>query len=243
PLSRSNPDFLQQAGKAVFSTVVLIELLMIGFIGPALTSGAIASERERQTFDLLRVSLLSPRDLLVGKLGASVMYLLLLIFAAIPLQSLAFFIGGVGVGELIVSIVILVASAFLFCTLGLYFSTIAKRVLTATILSYAAILLPVIIAFSLFFWLTVSNPDFSSFSPEAERALIIVILTTLSTNPISAAFLTELLLTEEQTLLTMPIPDPYVVLPSPWIIYVMYAVTLAFLMIWLSAFYLKRYEY
>ncbi len=241
-ISNGDPGFLQKMGKTLFGVVVLSELLMIGFIGPALTSGAIASERERQTFDLLRVSLLSPRDLLVGKLGSSVMYLLLLILTAIPLQSLAFIIGGVGAAEVIISIVILVVSAFLFCALGLYFSAIAKRVLTATILSYAAILLPVIIVAALFFWISsTSGPP--SDVPEIQRMWIIIILTALSTNPLTAAFLTELLLTEEHTLLIMPIPDPYVVLPSAWIIYVLYAVTLTVLMIWLSAFYLKRYEY
>ena len=53
-LSNSDPSFLQTVGKVIFSTVVLLELLMLGFIGPALTSGAISSERERKTIDLLK---------------------------------------------------------------------------------------------------------------------------------------------------------------------------------------------
>lgn len=241
-VSRNEPDYLQIVGKAVFSAVVIIELLMIAFIGPALTSGAISSERERQTFDLLRISLLSPRDLVIGKLGSALIYLLLLIFTAIPLQSLAFFLGGIGLPELIISTVMLVASAFLFCTLGLYFSTLTKRVSVSTTFSYGAVLLPVIIVVLLFFWI-LNTPGFSSSSPDVERMMAIIILTALSTNPLIAAFLTEFALAENQTVLIMSFPGPFLVLPSPWIIYVTYAVTMTVLMITLSVFYLKRYEY
>ncbi len=38
-MSSGDPGFLQTVGKIIFSTVVLLELLMLGFIGPALTSG------------------------------------------------------------------------------------------------------------------------------------------------------------------------------------------------------------
>lgn len=41
-------------GKSLFGLLVWMELVMISFTAPALTSGAIAAERERQTYDLLR---------------------------------------------------------------------------------------------------------------------------------------------------------------------------------------------
>lgn len=140
-ISRTYPNALLKLGKLIFNTVIILELLMIVFIGPALTSGAISSERERRTFDLLRVSLLSSCAIVLGKLGTAVIYLLLLIIAALPLQSLAFIMAGVSIGEMIISIVILSSSVFLFCTLGLYFSCIARRTTVATVLSYATLIL------------------------------------------------------------------------------------------------------
>ncbi|MCJ7433033.1 MAG: ABC transporter permease, partial [Anaerolineales bacterium] len=128
-ISSGDPSYLQTIGKVVFSTVILLELLMVSFIGPALTSGAISSERERQTFDLLRTSLLSARALVFGKLSSAVVYLLLLIFTAIPVQSLAFFLGGVGMAEMVISTLMLVVSAVFFCALGLFFSSFVKRTL------------------------------------------------------------------------------------------------------------------
>ena len=115
-----DPGVREQAGKAVFGTVVLLELLLLSFIAPGLTAGAITAERERQTFDILRTTLLSASSFVLGKLGSSFAYLLLLILVALPLQSIAFLIGGVGFGELIISSLILVVTAIFFCTLGIF---------------------------------------------------------------------------------------------------------------------------
>ena len=54
-------------GKSIFGLLIFFELVMISFVAPALTSGSISSERERQTFDLLRVTLLPSGQLVVGK--------------------------------------------------------------------------------------------------------------------------------------------------------------------------------
>jgi ABC-2 type transport system permease protein len=120
-VANGDPSFLQTVGKVIFSTVVLLELLMLGFIGPALTAGAISTEREHKTIDLLRTSLLSGRALVFGKLSSAVVFLLLLIFTAIPVESLAFFLGGVGMAEMIISTLMLVVTAVFLCTMGLFF--------------------------------------------------------------------------------------------------------------------------
>lgn len=241
-ISTTNVYALQEIGKLVFSTVVILEFLMIIFIGPALTSGAISSERERGTFDLLRTTLLSSRALVLGKLGSAVMYLLLLIFTALPLQSLAFFLGGVGMAEMVISIVMLASSTLLFCTLGLYFSSIAKRTIIATVLSYASLILPVIILVILFYLVINGDIDPSSASIETQRVIIRLIWMLLSSNPFTAAFLTEFMLEEEQSLFLFQVPDFAITLFSPWILYTVFSVTMTVLMIWLIVFYLNRYE-
>ncbi len=241
-ITRATPDDLQEMGKRVFNTVVLIELLSITFIGPALTSGAISSERERGTFDLLRVSLLSSRSLIIGKLGSTVMYLLLLIIAALPLQSLAFFLGGVGMEELVISVAILASSAFLFCMLGLYFSSITKRTIIATTLSYVTLLFPAIVLAVLYYMLDNGGIDLSTPSIEAQRIIILFAWTALSTNPITAAAITQIMFTEEQNYFVFYPPDFPLALFSPWILYLTFAAAMTFFMVWLIVFYLNRYE-
>jgi len=243
-MTRISAYELEELGKLIFHTVVLLEFLLVSFIGPSLTTGAISSERERGTFDLLRTTLLSSSSLIFGKLGASVAYLLLLIFAALPLQSLAFLLGGVAPGEMIISLVMLTTSTLLFCTLGIYFSGIARKTSTANAFAYGSMFAPVTIGGILYYLLINNEFDFSSASPEVQVIIIVVIWILLSINPLTAAMVSEIVLEEEQSLLRFTIsnPDFTFSILSPWIYYTIFSLTLTFLMIWLIVFYLNRYE-
>jgi len=239
-VSNSNPSFLQTIGKVIFSTVVLLELLMLGFIGPALTAGAISSERERKTIDLLRTSLLSARALVFGKLSSAVVFLLLLIFTAIPVQSLAFFLGGVGMAEMIISTLMLVVSAIFFCTLGLFFSSFSQRTLMATVFSYSSILLSFIMFIFLLFSISILD---SSSAFLVKNAMAIVTWFLFSTNPFFAAVMSETILIDEQSLFITTnniIGTSSIPLPSPWIIYVAFYIILTILLISLSVYFVKR---
>ena len=237
-----DPSFLQAVGKVIFSTVVLLELLMLGFIGPALTAGAISTEREHKTIDLLRTSLLSARSLVFGKLSSTVVFLLLLIFTAIPVESLAFFLGGVGMAEMLISTLMLVVTAIFFCTLGLFFSSFSQRTILSTVFSYASILLSFIVFIILLFFISVLG-SFNNPSTIIQNIVTIAIWFLFSTNPFYAATMSEVILIDEQNLFittnnyfgTSSIP-----LPSPWIIYVIFYVILTMILIGLSVYFVNR---
>ncbi|MCA2002600.1 MAG: ABC transporter permease [Chloroflexi bacterium] len=242
-LSSSDPSFPQTIGKVIFSVVTLLELLMLAFIGPALTSGAISSERERKTFDLLRVSLLSARSIVIGKLGAAAAFLLLLVFTALPLQSLALFLGGVGAAEIFISSLMLAVTVLFFCALGLFFSSFSRRVLVSTVLSYGSILIfTVLFALLLAFinLLGILEPSNAVW----EELLNAAVWLLLSTNPFFAAIVSEIILTEEQSLFftansflgtTSSFP-----LPSPWIVYVVFHIALSALLLSLSVYFVAQ---
>ncbi|MEM6282563.1 MAG: hypothetical protein AAF787_10255 [Chloroflexota bacterium] len=128
------------AGRLLFMGVVGVEMLLIIFIAPAFTSGAITGERERQTFDLLRTTLLASPSFVMGKLESALSYILLLLLAAIPLQSLAFLFGGVSQQEVIIAFVILAVTAIALGTVGIYFSAVAPRTLSASVRTYTVAL-------------------------------------------------------------------------------------------------------
>ena len=90
-------------GRELFIGVLFIELMLIIFIVPALTSGAITNERERKTYDLLQTTLITKATFVVGKLQSALGYIVLLLLSAIPLQSIAFLFGGVSEAELILA--------------------------------------------------------------------------------------------------------------------------------------------
>ncbi len=240
-----DPDYRQMLGKSIFGTVVIIELLLIGFIGPGLTSGAITSEREHRTLDLLKTTLLTPRELVLGKLGAAVIYLLLLIFTVLPIQSLAFILGGVGPAEIIISTILLIVTAVFFSTLGIFFSSFLKRTLAATISSYGSILLSVLmLVFLVFGFGFLSGLMYNSIY--SEDVLMVFIWLVISTNPLLAPIVTEIILIEEQSIFISTsnflFGSSTIPLLSPWIIYVFTYTLLTLLMITMSIWFVKRPE-
>ena len=235
------PSSRQNFGKTIFGSVVLFEFLLIGFIGPALTAGAITSERERQTFDLLRTTLLSARALVYGKLSSACMYLLLLVFAALPIEALAFILGGVGMEEILVSSLMLVVNIVFFCALGLLCSSFTKRTLTATISCYSVILLSLLM-FGLTFYALIQYMSTSYASPYFAQINIITWLF-CSTNSLLAGLFSELLLIENH----IPFYGLFsfgsnvnVYVFSPWVLHVALCVIFSIMMIFASILFVRR---
>ena len=238
-----DPSARQTAGKVIFGTVVLLELLLLSFIAPGLTAGAITSERERQTFDLLRTTLLSARSLVLGKLGAAFGYLFLLILTALPIQSLAFILGGVGMGEMVVSSLMLVVTALFFCTLGIFFSSFMKRTLSATVSSYATVLGSFLLLALLLFMIAYLESTSSGNFPVRQRIITLSVWFLISMNPFMAAIISEVILVDQQSLFMTNNPmfgTGISYLLSPWITYVSIYLALTIILIVLSIYKVKR---
>jgi ABC-2 type transport system permease protein len=129
-----------QIGQMLFVALALLELMMVCFITPAVTAGAISSEQEKLTYEMLLATPLRPASILGGKLTSALSYIFLLIFAAIPMASLVFIFGGVAPRDMIKALVILVAVAVTLGMLGLFMSAWQRRTGRATVLSYLAVL-------------------------------------------------------------------------------------------------------
>ncbi len=108
---RATASNTRETGKAIFASVLAMQILLVIFIGPAFTSGAISGEKERQTFDLLRTTLLSAKSFVLGKLLSALSYVALLIIISIPLQFIAFWLGGLSLSELLISQLIIGVAA------------------------------------------------------------------------------------------------------------------------------------
>ncbi|MGB0388751.1 MAG: ABC transporter permease [Ardenticatenaceae bacterium] len=125
-----------EAGRMLFGFLSGIELLLLVTMTPPLTSGAIAGERQRQTFDMLMATPLTPRQVLSGKLLASMNYLYLLIFASLPINAIVFLYGGVSPSALLWWLGLTITVLFMLGTLGLLMSTILRSGGAATALTY-----------------------------------------------------------------------------------------------------------
>lgn len=211
-----------EIGRTLFAGIVATELLLVAFIAPAFTSGAISSEREHQTFDLLRTTLLPPRLFVFGKLLSGQLYVVVLLLAAVPLQSIAFFFGGVEQTELLMSFVILSLTALLFGSVGLYFSARSERTLSANVLTYG---LTMFVMFGIpVLWTVITLLVGFSFNNIASSNTQIILLyasgLVLSTNPAITAGLTQYFLINRRTLGVFSYTlanGETVTLVSPWI--------------------------
>lgn len=137
----SSSTTLTEAGKSIFATILAVQAFLVLFVGPVFTTGAITGERERQTFELLRTTLLSTPALLLGKLISGLAYIMLLILASIPVQSIAFLLGGVMLSDLALTQAVIVICAITFATLGLFYSSLMRTTLAATVLTLCTVLL------------------------------------------------------------------------------------------------------
>jgi ABC-type transport system involved in multi-copper enzyme maturation permease subunit len=128
-----------EAGRAIFNTLFVAQALLIGLIPPAITSGAITIEREQRTLEMLSLTLLRPRSIILGKLTAATAFVTLLLTSSLPLVGLSFLLGGVSPGELFFTYLCLAAGALLFCSIGICWSATLRSTVAATAGAYATV--------------------------------------------------------------------------------------------------------
>lgn len=140
--SSSNPGFnpgaLPNYGQQLFTFLIIFQVALLAFITPALTSGAISGERERQTIDLLFVTPIPPFSIIWGKLLASMSFVLLLLGISVPIFSLVFLFGGIELDQMLEAFAVSLATALMLGVVGIAFSCLFRRTLAATVAAYAA---------------------------------------------------------------------------------------------------------
>jgi hypothetical protein len=218
---------------------------MISFTAPALTCGAIALERERQTFDLLKVTLLKARALVSGKYLAGLVFIFLLLVTSLPMFSPAFILGGVLLEEIFIAILILATSAIAFCAVGLFFSSLFSRPLVATVLAYAFTIfvnfgIPMVMVLMLtLFGLVMSGASSALAGAPSFGLLVVVYLAWLvvSLTPPATMIASEVALLDGQAswLVRLPVGDGTdILLIAPWLTYVLFYLLLSLGLIWIS---------
>lgn len=188
----------QDAGKAVFGAVTLFQAIMVLFIGPAATAGAISGEKERQTYDILRTTLLTAEEFVSGKLLSALSYVFLLVVAAIPIQSVAFLLGGIDFSEIVISQLLIVVSAIAYALFGLFASSLLRSTLAASVATYGTAIFFTIGIPGLLLLVTLFIDSFNSGFADMIMSQIMVGL--ISLNLPATMIMSEIVLLEEGTL-------------------------------------------
>lgn len=139
----SGPGATADAGQLLFIALAVTQTALILLLGPVFSAGAIAGERERQTFDMLVSSRITSTGIVLGKVAGALVFQLLLATSSLPLMALAYVYGGVGPGTLFavygwdVLLMVWVAS------LATATSALVRRTLWAAVISYILVFLSV----------------------------------------------------------------------------------------------------
>ena len=124
----------------LFSLLSFIQLGLVLFISPGLTAGVISSEREKQTLPILLTTSQSSFQIISGKLLSSIAFLLLIIFAGMPIYSLVFLFGGISPVDFGLVFLFLFVTLVAIGSLGVMFSTILRRTIVSMIATYGTML-------------------------------------------------------------------------------------------------------
>ncbi|MFN8188848.1 MAG: ABC transporter permease [Nocardioidaceae bacterium] len=146
-------------GASVYGALLVMLTILVMIVAPALASGVISSEREKQTLELLVTTPISSLGLVVGKLVASLAYVLLLLVASVPLMTIAYVFGGVGPEDVLRAYVVVLAVAFGLGALGLFLSALIGRTQLALVVAYIVILLLTVLTFAVHGWMYLSSVD------------------------------------------------------------------------------------
>jgi ABC-type transport system involved in multi-copper enzyme maturation permease subunit len=155
-----------QIGRGVFIGLLLVETLLVLFLAPAYTTGAISLEREKQTFDLLVTTPISSLAIVLGKLFSALTFVFLLIISSIPLTSLVFVFGGAAPEDVIKGYLMLLVTAVGLGSIGLFCSSLFRRTQAATVVTYFVVLAITLGAFFVWvFWGVMVGGNFQAARP------------------------------------------------------------------------------
>jgi len=127
-------------GPQCYLALLIAQFALIILIAPAMTSAAVAGERERQTLDLLLVTNTGSVRIVLGKVLESFAMLALLILCGLPVMSLCILTGGVSLWHILIGELFLLAEAFACVSIGVFCSSVSRSTVLSGVLSYLMIL-------------------------------------------------------------------------------------------------------
>lgn len=121
---------------SLFPVIGIAQVSMTALTIPIMTASSISGEKERQTFDIMLTTCLSPIAIVLGKVFSSVAEVMLYVIASIPIMALAFVLGGLSWGTLFLFLVVIFVFATLAGSIGVFCSSISRKSIVSIILAF-----------------------------------------------------------------------------------------------------------
>jgi ABC-type transport system involved in multi-copper enzyme maturation permease subunit len=127
-------------GLTIFLTVVFTQIIVLLLMAPVFSAGSITIEKEQRTLAGLLTSLLTAPQIWWGKFVAALLFLLLLLFSALPMLAVSFAFGGVEPMQLVRATASTVLVLAAICAVGLWCSAVFRRSVHSTACCYGIVL-------------------------------------------------------------------------------------------------------
>lgn len=129
-----------QKAREILSILAIGGLAMVALFAPTFTAAALTGEKERRTLDSLFATRLRPWELGLGKMVGSLAFLMLVVLSGSLALAAPLLLGGIGGGEVVAVMGLLLLTAVYLGAIGLLVSTMMHRSYRAIIVTYSILL-------------------------------------------------------------------------------------------------------
>lgn len=120
----------------LFPVVAIVQVCIVALIVPVITASAISGEKERQTFDIMMTTCMSPFSIVLGKVISAVIRILFYVVASMPIMALSFVAGGMSWGYLLLLLLAIILLAVFSGSIGIMCSAFSRKSINAVIMSF-----------------------------------------------------------------------------------------------------------
>lgn len=120
----------------LFPVVAIVQVCIVALIMPIITASSISGEKERQTFDIMMTTCMSPFSIVLGKVISAVIRIMFYVVASLPILALSFVAGGLSWGYLLLLLLAIILLAVFSGSIGIMCSAFSRKSITAVIMSF-----------------------------------------------------------------------------------------------------------
>ena len=124
--NRYSTSNIYQSMANLYPVLGVAQLCILGVIVPIRTASAISGEKERQTFDIMMTTAMTPFSVVMGKVTSAIIQSMFFVIASMPIMALVFIIGGLSWGYLFLYLGLALLASFFAASIGIFCSSLCK---------------------------------------------------------------------------------------------------------------------
>ena len=120
----------------LFPVVAVAQVCIVALYIPVITASSISGEKERQTFDIMLTTCMSPFSIVFGKVISAVIRILFFVAASMPIMAMSFVVGGLSWSNLLYYLLALLLFSLFAGSVGILASSFCRKSVGAVLLSF-----------------------------------------------------------------------------------------------------------